>query len=115
VYYVVGSQPPALASLAADIRLAGFALRVQRGEGEIEVMIGRLAGIDCATHQLWHGSVHRISLRGQVITKPGARASRGGCRLDEGNEMAHALFRAAGVRWAASALLSEQYYAAVPP
>jgi hypothetical protein len=49
---------PALAGLAADISLAGFALGIERREGKIEVMLGRFAGVDGATREFWHGIVH---------------------------------------------------------
>ena len=51
------SRQPSL-RLARDIGLTGLALGVQRGEGEIEVMLRRLAGVDGAARELANGSVH---------------------------------------------------------
>jgi hypothetical protein len=45
---MVGDKPPAFARLALDVGLTGLALGVERAEGEIEVMLGRLAGVDGA-------------------------------------------------------------------
>jgi hypothetical protein len=36
-------HPPALAGLAADIGLGGFPLGIERGEGRVEIMLGRFA------------------------------------------------------------------------
>ena len=52
VVVVVGRKPPALAGLAADIGLAGFALGIERREGKVEIMLGRFAGIDGAAREL---------------------------------------------------------------
>jgi hypothetical protein len=46
---VVAQQPPALAGLAADISFASLSLSIERGEGKVEVMFGRIAGADRAT------------------------------------------------------------------
>ena len=48
IVVMVGHKPPALAGLAADIGLARFPLGIERGEGKVEVMLGRLAGVDGA-------------------------------------------------------------------
>ena len=48
IVIMVGDEPPAFGRLALDIGLTGLALGVERGEGEIEVMLGRLAGVDGA-------------------------------------------------------------------
>src|SRR6516164_5019821 len=50
--------PPAFLRLALDIGLTGFALGVERGEGQIEIMFGRLAGVDGAAQQLAQRPVH---------------------------------------------------------
>ena len=42
----VGQKPPALAGLAADISFASLSLSIERGEGKVEVMLGRFAGVD---------------------------------------------------------------------
>src|SRR4051794_999546 len=46
-------QPPALAALTADERLAGFALRMQRVEILLQPFLGRFAGVDGAAP--WRG------------------------------------------------------------
>ena len=46
--------------LAFDIGLAGFALGVERVEGEVEIMFGRFAGVDRAALRL-----RRVRLRGR--------------------------------------------------
>ena len=51
IVITVREEPPALAHLALDIGLAGLALGVERVEGEIEIMLGRLAGVDGAARQ----------------------------------------------------------------
>ena len=51
IVVVVGNEPPALMRLALDIGLAGLALGVERVELEVEVMLGRLAGVDGAARK----------------------------------------------------------------
>ena len=45
VIIVLGHKSPALAGLAADIGLARLALGIEGGEGEVEIMLGRFAGV----------------------------------------------------------------------
>ncbi len=47
------NEPPALMRLALDVSLAGFALRVERVEGEVEIMLGRFARVDRAALRFW--------------------------------------------------------------
>jgi hypothetical protein len=44
--------------LALYIGLAGLALGIERVEGKVEVMLGRLASVDGAARELGGGSVH---------------------------------------------------------
>ena len=48
VVVVIGDEAPALMRLAFDIGLAGFPLGIERVEFEIEIMLGRFAGVDRA-------------------------------------------------------------------
>jgi hypothetical protein len=48
IVIAIADEAPAFARLARDVGLTGLALGVERGEGEIEVMLGRLAGVDGA-------------------------------------------------------------------
>ena len=48
--------------LALYISLASLALRIERVEGKVEVMLGRFAGVDGATCEFWHGIVHGFAL-----------------------------------------------------
>ena len=58
IVIMVGDEPPAFVRLALDIGLTGLALGVERVEGEVEVMLCRLARIDGAARELANGSVH---------------------------------------------------------
>ena len=44
--------------LALDVGLAGLALRIERVEGEIEIMFGRFARVDRAALALRSGRLH---------------------------------------------------------
>ena len=55
IVVVVGDQAPALMRLALDIGLAGLALGIERVELEIEIMLGRFAGVDRAAEDLSFG------------------------------------------------------------
>ena len=52
IVVAVRNQAPALMRLALDIGLAGLALGVERVEGEVEIMLGRFAGVDRAAQRL---------------------------------------------------------------
>ena len=67
----VGHERPALVGLALDIGLAGLALRVERVEGKIEIMLGRLARVDGAAQ--WFRA-HEFHGRGSAAW-PGARSA----------------------------------------
>src|SRR5438067_9475058 len=57
--------------LALDVGLAGFPLRVERVEFEVEVMLGRLAGIDRAAQHLAFGRHgHRRTSFGRREKRP---------------------------------------------
>ena len=58
IIIAVGDKAPALVGLALDIGLAGLALGIQGVELEIEVMLGRLAGVDRTAKHLPFGSLH---------------------------------------------------------
>src|SRR3989442_16026378 len=47
--------------LALDVGLAGFSLGIERVELEVEVMLGRLAGVDRAAKDLSFGWLHRCT------------------------------------------------------
>src|SRR3954470_391241 len=58
-------QPPALAALAADERLAGFALRMQRVEILLQPFFRRFAGVDgAAPYHSFAGHVFSPKKRG---------------------------------------------------
>src|SRR3984893_2531841 len=67
----VGHERPALVGLALDIGLAGLALRIERVEGKIEIMLGRLARVDGAAQ--WFRA-HEFHGRGSAAW-PGARSA----------------------------------------
>ena len=48
IVVAVGDEAPTLVRLAPDIGLAGLTLRIERVEGKIEIMLGRLARVDGA-------------------------------------------------------------------
>jgi hypothetical protein len=58
IVVMVGDEPPAVDRLTLDIGLTGLALGVERIECKIEVMLGRLAGVDGATGKLADEPVH---------------------------------------------------------
>ena len=62
VVVATGRQSPSLVRLALDVGLAGLALRVERVEGEVEVMLGRLAGVDGAALRLGALCLGRLPL-----------------------------------------------------
>ena len=49
----VANEPPALMRLALDVGLTGLPLGIERVEGEVEIMLGRFAGVDRAALRLW--------------------------------------------------------------
>src|SRR6266542_6699656 len=61
IIVVVGNEPPAFMGLALDVGLAGLALGVERVELKVEIMLGRLAGVDRATKDLSFGCLHRCT------------------------------------------------------
>src|SRR5215208_6672961 len=58
IIIMIWDEPPALLRLALDIGLTGLALGIERVERKVEVMLGRLAGIDGAATKLADGPVH---------------------------------------------------------
>ena len=58
IVVAIGVEAPALMRLALDIGLAGFALRIERVELEVEIMLARLAGIDRTALGFWDGRLH---------------------------------------------------------
>ena len=58
IVVAAGDQPPALVRLTLYICLTGLPLGIERVEGKVEVMLGRLAGIDRAARELADGAVH---------------------------------------------------------
>ena len=62
VVVAAGDQPPAFVRLTLYICLTGLALGIERVEGKVEVMLGRLAGIDGAARELADGSIHAIEI-----------------------------------------------------
>ena len=53
-----GSVRAGLGCLALDVGLAGLALGIERVEGKVEVMLGRLAGVDGAARESADRLVH---------------------------------------------------------
>src|SRR5216684_3241851 len=76
IVVVVGDEPPALMGLALDVGLAGLALGVERVEFEVEIMLGRLAGVDRAAKDLSFGWLHRCTFLGSGETLPPRRRER---------------------------------------
>src|SRR5215208_6759070 len=58
IIIMIWDEPPALLRLALDIGLTGLALGIERVERKVEVMLGRLAGIDGAATKLADRPVH---------------------------------------------------------
>ena len=54
----LGDKHPDLMGLALDIGLAGLALRIERVEGEVEIMLGRLPRLDGAAQ--WFRAASRL-------------------------------------------------------
>ena len=48
--------------LALDVGLTGLTLRIERVEGEVEIMLGRFAGIDRATLRLGDQITHGLRI-----------------------------------------------------
>jgi hypothetical protein len=63
-------RPPAFVRLALYVCLTGLALGVERGEGKVEVMLARLAGVDGAAREL-DGPIHGIPWRIGGGSSPG--------------------------------------------
>ncbi len=76
IVVVVGDEPPALMGLALDVGLAGLPLGVERVEFEVEIMLGRLAGVDRAAKDLSFGRLHRCPFLGSGETLPPRRRER---------------------------------------
>ena len=68
--------------LTLYICLTGLALGIERVEGKVEVMLGRLAGIDGAARELADASIHGIEilflLRAGVVPLGRTRAKKRG-------------------------------------
>ena len=60
VVVAAGDQPPAFVRLTPDIGLARLALGIERVEGKLEIVLGRLARIDRAARELANGCVHGV-------------------------------------------------------
>src|SRR6516225_8364660 len=71
VVVAAGNQTPAFVRLTLYIGLAGLALGIERGEGKVEVMLARLAGIDGAARVLADGPIH-IKGRARGVVSCGA-------------------------------------------
>src|SRR6202035_40699 len=78
IVVAIRNQAPALMRLALDIGLAGFPLGIERVEFEIEVVLGRFAGVDRAALGLGNDRLH--GLRSPSPTG-GLCAAPAGCDL----------------------------------
>src|ERR1700730_8385963 len=78
IVVAIWNQAPALMRLALDIGLAGFPLGIERVEFEVEIMLGRFAGVDRAALGLGNDRLH--GLRSQSPTR-GFCAAPAGCDL----------------------------------
>src|SRR6202012_2721432 len=59
-----GYELPAFVRLALDVGLTGLALGIEGVEGEVEIMLGRFAGVDrAALWLLWRGLLHEAPPR----------------------------------------------------
>src|SRR6266851_5791545 len=76
IVVVVGNEPPALVGLTLDVGLAGLPLGIERVEFEIEIMLGRFAGVDRAAKNLSFGWLHPCPFLGSVETLPPRRRER---------------------------------------
>ena len=59
---MIGNEPPAFMSLALDIGLAGFPLRIELVELEVEVMFSGFAGVDRTALPFWRLRRHSALL-----------------------------------------------------
>src|SRR3981081_2493081 len=73
VVVAAGDQPPAFVRLTLYICLTGLALGIERVEGKLKIVLGRLTRIDGAARGLADGSVHatEIPLRDGPIARTG--------------------------------------------
>src|SRR4029077_12106754 len=78
IIIAVRNEAPALMRLALDIGLAGLALGIERVEGEIEIVLGRFAGVDRAALGLGNDGLR--GLRSPSPTR-GLGAAPAGCDL----------------------------------
>src|SRR5260221_657263 len=76
IVIAAGDRPPAFVRLTPYICLAGLTLCVERGEGKVEVMLARLAGINGAARELADGLVHaRYTVPSRLCAGAAARSS----------------------------------------
>ena len=61
--------------LAFDVGLAGFALGIEGVEGEVEIMLGRLARVDRAALLFWRRRLHGAA-PDDVVREPSPRDDR---------------------------------------
>jgi hypothetical protein len=62
VVVAAGDQAPAFVRLALYICLTGLALGIERVEGQLEIVLGRLTRIDGTARELPDGSVHATDI-----------------------------------------------------
>jgi hypothetical protein len=55
--------------LAADISFASFSLSIERGEGKVEVMLGRFAGVDRKAGNLGYRSKYLRNFRTLFLSR----------------------------------------------
>jgi hypothetical protein len=76
IVVAIRNQAPVLMRLALDRGLAGLALGIARVEGEIEIPLGRFAGVDRAAEDFSFGGRHRCAFAWGVETRPPCHMSR---------------------------------------
>src|SRR6266404_2898941 len=79
IVIAVGDQAPALVRLTLYIRLTGLTLGIERIELEVEVMLGRLAGIDRASEHLLWGAIHAWTSLIRSLGRPRDVPTRPAC------------------------------------
>src|SRR5262252_1800441 len=72
IVVAAGDQPPAFVRLALYICLASLALSIERVEGKLEIVLGRLARIDGAARELADRSVHATDIPRRATTRRGS-------------------------------------------
>jgi hypothetical protein len=85
IVVAIRNPAPALMRLALDRGLAGLALGIARVEGEIEIALGRFAGVDRAAEDFSFGGRRRCAFAWSVETRPPCRCKRSASESEPGS------------------------------